>query len=473
MKVLFAASEALPFAMSGGLADVAGALPKALRKRVIGCRVVMPLYETVSEELRSQMRFVTSITVPVAWRRQYCGIFEAKVGSVTYYLLDNQYYFKRPNLYGYYDDAERYAFFSRAVLEILPYIDFKPDIIHCNDWQTGMVPVYLDMFYKFDPFYANIKTVFTIHNIQYQGKYGHDLLEDVLGLPKENSDVVDYDGCVNIMKGAIMCSDKITTVSPTYSKEILDPYYSHGLDYVLKDKQDKLTGIVNGIDVDVYNPETDAMIFKNFSASDMSGKAVNKAELQKALKLPERADVPLIGIVSRLVEHKGFDLVKAVFEELLQEDVQFAILGSGEWTYETFFYEMSKKYPEKVGLKLGFVPDLAHKIYAGADIFLMPSKSEPCGLAQMVALRYGTIPIVRETGGLNDTIKDSGDGLGNGFTFKNYNAHEMKDTILRAVDGYKNKEGWEILKNRAVSCDNSWNASAGSYISLYKELLAK
>ena len=473
MKVLFAASEALPFAMSGGLADVAGALPKALRKRVIGCRVVMPLYETVSEELRSQMRFITSITVPVAWRRQYCGIFEAKVGSVTYYLLDNQYYFKRPNLYGYYDDAERYAFFSRAVLEILPYIDFKPDIIHCNDWQTGMVPVYLNMFYKFDPFYADIKTVFTIHNIQYQGKYGHDLLEDVLGLPKENSDVVDYDGCVNIMKGAIMCCDKITTVSPTYSKEILDPYYSHGLDYVLKDKQDKLTGIVNGIDVDVYNPETDAMIFKNFSASDMSGKAVNKAELQKALKLPQRADVPLIGIVSRLVEHKGFDLVKAVFEELLQEDVQFAILGSGEWTYETFFYEMSKKYPEKVGLKLGFVPDLAHKIYAGADIFLMPSKSEPCGLAQMVALRYGTIPIVRETGGLNDTIKDSGDGVGNGFTFKNYNAHEMKDTILRAVDGYKNKEGWGILKNRAVSCDNSWNASAGSYISLYKELLAK
>ena len=473
MKVLFAASEALPFAMSGGLADVAGALPKALRKRVVGCRVVMPLYETVSEELRSQMRFVTSITVPVAWRRQYCGIFEAKVGSVTYYLLDNQYYFKRPNLYGYYDDAERYAFFSRAVLEILPYIDFKPDIIHCNDWQTGMVPVYLDMCYKFDPFYADIKTVFTIHNIQYQGKYGHDLLEDVLGLPKENSDVVDYDGCVNIMKGAIMCCDKITTVSPTYSKEILDPYYSHGLDYVLKDKQDRLTGIVNGIDVDVYNPETDAMIFKNFSASDMSGKAVNKSELQKALKLPQRADVPLIGIVSRLVEHKGFDLVKAVFEELLQEDVQFAILGSGEWTYETFFYEMSKKYPEKVGLKLGFVPDLAHKIYAGADIFLMPSKSEPCGLAQMVALRYGTIPIVRETGGLNDTIKDSGDGVGNGFTFKNYNAHEMKDTILRAVDGYKNKEGWGILKNRAVSCDNSWNASAGSYISLYKELLAK
>jgi starch synthase len=270
-----------------------------------------------------------------------------------------------------------------------------------------------------------------------------------------------------------MCSNKITTVSPTYSKEILDPYYSHGLDYVLRDKQDKLTGIVNGIDTDVYNPETDTMIFENFSVEDMSGKAVNKAQLQKALNLPVRDDVPLVGIVSRLVEHKGFDLVKAVFEELLQKDVQFAILGSGEWTYETFFYEMAQKYPEKVGLKLGFVPDLAHKIYAGADIFLMPSKSEPCGLAQMVALRYGTIPIVRETGGLNDTISDSGDGVGNGFTFKNYNAHEMKDTILRALDGYADKEGWQILKTRAMECDNSWNASAGSYISLYKELLDK
>ena len=470
MKVLFAASEALPFAMSGGLADVAGALPKALRKRVVGCRVVMPLYETVSEELRSQMRFVTSITVPVAWRRQYCGIFEAKVGSVTYYLLDNQYYFKRPNLYGYYDDAERYAFFSRAVLEILPYIDFKPDIIHCNDWQTGMVPVYLDMFYKFDPFYADIKTVFTIHNIQYQGKYGHDLLEDVLGLPKENSDVVDYDGCVNIMKGAIMCCDKITTVSPTYSKEILDPYYSHGLDYVLKDKQDRLTGIVNGIDTDVYNPETDKNIYENYTVDSIEKKAVNKQKLQERMGLPQRDDVPVIGIVSRLVGHKGLDLVKCVFEDILKADVQFCILGSGEWEFETFFNDMAKKYPDKVALKLGFVPELARKIYAGADLFLMPSKSEPCGLSQLIALRYGTVPIVRETGGLNDTIKDSGDNIGNGFTFKTYNAHDMLNAIWRAIGSYGDKEGFNVLRKRAMQCDNSWGRSANEYIRLYKSI---
>ncbi len=473
MKVLFASSEAYPFAMSGGLADVAGALPKALRRRLVGCRVVMPLYECVSEEMRKNMTFITSITVPVSWRRQYCGIFEARVNGVIYYLIDNQYYFKRQQIYGHYDDAERFAFFSRAVLEILPYIDFMPDIIHCNDWQTAMVPVYLDLFYKYDPAYSNIKTVFTIHNIQYQGKYGKELINDVLGLPQERSDVVDYDDCVNLMKGGLISCDRITTVSPTYAHEIRDPYFAHGLDRILNNLDGKLTGIVNGIDTDVYDPATDNMLFANYSADNMSGKAVNKAELQKLLGLPQREDVPVIGIVSRLVEHKGFDLVKCVFEELLSADVQFAILGSGDWVYETFFHEMSLKYPDKVGLRLGFVPDLAHKIYAGADIFLMPSMSEPCGLAQMVALRYGTIPIVRQTGGLNDTISDSGDGQGNGFTFKLYNAHDMENAVWRAVEGYKDKKGWDILVKRAMACDNSWNVSAGAYIRLYKELLAK
>ena len=473
MKVLFASSEAYPFAMSGGLADVAGALPKALRRRLVGCRVVMPLYECVSEEMRKNMTFITSITVPVSWRRQYCGIFEARVNGVIYYLIDNQYYFKRQQIYGHYDDAERFAFFSRAVLEILPYIDFMPDIIHCNDWQTAMVPVYLDLFYKYDPAYSNIKTVFTIHNIQYQGKYGKELINDVLGLPQERADVVDYDDCVNLMKGGLISCDRITTVSPTYAHEIRDPYFAHGLDRILNNLDGKLTGIVNGIDTDVYDPATDNMLFANYSADNMSGKAVNKAELQKLLGLPQREDVPVIGIVSRLVEHKGFDLVKCVFEELLSADVQFAILGSGDWVYETFFHEMSVKYPDKVGLRLGFVPDLAHKIYAGADIFLMPSMSEPCGLAQMVALRYGTIPIVRQTGGLNDTISDSGDGQGNGFTFKLYNAHDMENAVWRAVEGYKDKKGWDILVKRAMACDNSWNVSAGAYIRLYKELLAK
>ncbi len=471
MKVLYASSEAYPFAMSGGLADVAGSLPKALRKRFVGCRVVMPLYSSISEELRQKMTFICSITVPVAWRRQYCGVFEAHIDGVIYYLIDNQYYFKRDGLYGHFDDAERFAFFSRAVLEIIPYIDFKPDIIHCNDWQTALIPVYLDSFYKYDDLYKDMKTVFTIHNIQYQGKYGFELINDVFGLPLERSSIVEYDNCVNLMKGAIQCSNKITTVSPTYAKEILDPYYSHGLDNILKEFTYKLTGIVNGIDYDVYNPETDTLIYKNYTLDTIGDKAVNKASLQKELGLPQKADVPIIGIVTRLVKHKGIDLVKCVFEDLLKADLQFAILGSGEWEFETFFHEMAEKYPDKVGLKLGFNPQLAHRIYAGADIFLMPSQSEPCGLAQMVALRYGTVPIVRETGGLNDTISDSGDNKGNGFTFKSYNAHDMLETVWRAFAGYSNIEGWSTLRERAMNCDNSWGTSANAYIRLYKELV--
>ena len=472
MKVLFASSEAYPFAMSGGLADVAGALPKALRRRLVGCRVVMPLYGSIKEELREKMTFICSITVPVSWRRQYCGIFEAHIDGVIYYLIDNQYYFKRDGLYGHYDDAERFAFFSRAVLEIIPHIGFKPDIIHCNDWQTGMVPVYLNEFYRSDPIYSDIKTVFTIHNIQYQGKYGHELYSDVLGLPEGREGIVEYDNCVNLMKGAIQCADKITTVSPTYSREILEPYYSHGLDNILSQFTFKLTGIVNGIDYDVYNPETDEMIYKNFTVDDMSGKAYNKKCLQKDLGLPQRSDVPVIGMVTRLVKHKGIDLVKCVFEELLKADLQFVILGSGEWEFETFFHEMAGRYPDKVGLKLGFDTNLAHKIYAGSDMFLMPSNSEPCGLAQLVALRYGTIPIVRETGGLNDTIKDSGNGEGNGFTFANYNAHDMQNTVWRALAGYADEKGWEILRKRAMECDNSWSSSANKYIRLYKEIIS-
>jgi len=473
MKVLFASSEAYPFAMSGGLADVAGALPKALRKRLVGCRVIMPLYGSVSDEMRQKITFVCNITVPVAWRRQYCGIFEAHIDGVIYYLIDNQYYFKRDGLYGHYDDAERFAFFSRAVLEVIPHIGFTPDIIHCNDWQTALIPTYLNAFYRHDELYRNIKTVFTIHNIQYQGKYGHELTTDVLGLPQECASLLDYDNCINFMKGAIQCADKVTTVSPTYSREILDPYFSHGLDGILKEFTYKLTGIVNGIDTDVYNPETDPLIYKNFSLSNIAGKAYNKKMLQQELVLPQEPNVPVIGIVTRLVKHKGIDLVKHVFEELLKADVQFAILGSGEWEFETFFHDMAEKYPDKIGLKLGFNPQLAHRIYAGADIFLMPSQSEPCGLAQMVALRYGTIPIVRETGGLNDTIRDSGDNEGNGFTFKSYNAHDMENAIWRALAGYSDKKGWAVLRKRAMECDNSWGTSANAYIRLYKEMIGK
>ena len=471
MKVLYASSEAYPFAVSGGLADVAGALPKALRKRLIGCRVVIPLYESIPEELRQKMQFVTSITVPVAWRRQYCGIFEAHLDGVIYYLLDNQYYFKRKGFYGHYDDAERFAFFARAVLEMIPHIKFTPDIIHCNDWQTALIPTFLDYFYRGIEEYKNIKTVFTIHNIQYQGKYGSELIPDVLGTPPEAQGVLTYDNCVNYMKAGIESANKVTTVSPTYAKEIFDPWYSHGLDGILSERSWKVSGIVNGIDVEVYNPETDKLIFKNFTKETVEDKAVNKRELQKMFGLPERDDVPMIGIVSRLVSHKGFDIVKQAFGEILKEDVQFVILGSGDWEYEEFFKAVSEGNHEKVGLRLGFVPDLAHKIYAGADIFLMPSKSEPCGLAQMVALRYGTIPIVRKTGGLADTISDSGDGIGNGFVFDNYNAYEMLCAVKRAIQGYQNREGWRILVERALSEDNSWSRSAGEYIKLYKEVI--
>lgn len=472
MKVLYAASEAMPFMASGGLGDVAGSLPQALRKRLIGCRVVMPLYDNIKQELKDSMKFVTHISVPVAWRRQYCGIFEARAGGVIYYLLDNQYYFKRDTIYGQYDDAERFAFFSRAILEIIPHIGFKPDVIHCNDWQTALTPVYYSTMYATAPGYENIKTVFTIHNIQYQGVYGKELLGDVLGISENDYHLLEYDGCVNFMKGGIECADKVTTVSPSYANEILDPWYSHGLDTILNQRRFKLSGILNGIDVINYNPETDKSLWKNYSADDSEGKKENKAELQALMQLPVREDVPVISMVTRLVSHKGLDLVKAVADELLSsEDVQFIVLGSGDWQYESFFKELAARHPDKMGLWLGFVPDLAHKIYAGSDMFLMPSKSEPCGLSQMVALRYGTIPIVRETGGLRDSIQDSGNGEGNGFTFANYNAHDMLFTIRRALKGYKNKQGWSILVDRALNCDYSWGRSANEYIKLYKGLL--
>ena len=471
MKVLFASSEALPFMASGGLGDVAGSLPHALRKRLIGCRVVMPMYDTIRQELKDKMKFITHISVPVAWRRQYCGIFEAKHNGVIYYLLDNQYYFKRNTIYGHYDDAERFAFFSRAILEIIPHIDFKPDIIHCNDWQTALTPVYYSAMYANSPGYENIKTIFTIHNIQYQGIYGMELLQDVLGIPADKTSLLEYDGCVNFMKGAIECADKVTTVSPSYANEILDPWYSHGLDSILNERRYKLSGILNGIDTVGYDPETDKDIKANYSAADPSGKKEDKEELQKLMNLPVKPNVPIVGMVTRLVSHKGLDLVKGILDELLSKaEMQLVVLGSGDYEYESYFRWIAEKYPDKVGLRLGFVPDLARKIYAGADMFLMPSKSEPCGLSQMVALRYGTIPIVRETGGLRDSITDCGDGKGNGFTFKSYNAHDMLDSIYRALTLYYNGD-WNELVLRALNYDFSWGRSANAYIRLYKELL--
>lgn len=471
MKILYVTSEAWPFAMSGGLADVSGALPKALSTRMVGCRVVMPLYECISEELRGKMKFLGSYTVPLSWRRQYCGIFEAKVGRVTYYLLDNQYYFKRENLYGYYDDAERFAFFSRAALELLRYIDYHPDVFHCNDWQAAMLPVYKTLFYGDDPLYQNTRTLLTIHNIQYQGQYGHEILEDVFGIPASAASLLEYDGDVNVLKAGIETADAVSTVSPTYAKEILTPAYSHKLDGILCAREFKLHGIVNGIDTEVYDPVNDPAIAAPFSVSDFAPKAKNKAALQKELGLPVREDVPLVGIVSRLVSHKGFDLIKYCLEGILScREVQFAVLGTGESEYQNFFEEMHAKFPEKLSFYRGFVPALAHRIYAGADLFLMPSQSEPCGLSQMIALRYGAVPIVRETGGLRDTVTDSMDGQGNGFTFASYNGDDLGYTVCRALDAFFDREGFAILQKRCMACDNSWGRSAREYIALYKSL---
>ncbi len=472
MKVLYVASEALPFAASGGLADVAGSLPKAIRSRLVGCRVVMPLYESIPQHLRENMTFLTSLSVPVAWRRQYCGVFEAKVDGVIYYLLDNQYYFKRQGLYGHYDDAERFAFFSRAVLEMLPHIGFKPDVINANDWQSALVPLFYHIFYANREGFEGIKTVLTIHNIQYQGKYGMELMEDVLGIPPEHRQLLEYDGCVNFMKAGIECADRVTTVSPTYAEEILDPWFSWGLDPILNARKWKLQGILNGIDTDGYNPVSDPNITQNFSVETLDeGKAANKKALQERLNLPVKPDVPLIGMVTRLTSHKGLDLVKYIVDDLLQRDVQMVVLGSGEWVYENFFREIQAKYPEKFCYCAGFVPELARKIYASADIFLMPSKSEPCGLAQMVACRYGTLPIVRETGGLKDSIIDCGEEGGFGFTFKTYNADDMLAAIDRALGAYANKPDLKLLRERCMTQDFTWGRSANTYIRMYKDLV--
>ncbi len=469
MNVLFAASEAVPYAASGGLADVVGSLPKAINELGSDCRIVMPLYRSISEEFRNEMTFVKNITVDVSWRKQYCGIFKAVKNDIVFYFIDNEYYFNRDGLYGFYDDCERFVFFDRAVLEMLKYIGFKPDVINCHDWQTALIPVYYNIYYKYQQGYDKIKTVFTIHNIEYQGRYGREVLNDVMGIPMYNANLLEYDGYINMLKGAIEVADEIVTVSPAYAWEILDPWYSHGLDRILVTKQYKLRGIMNGIDNESYDPATDDSIPKNFSADDFSGKAECKKSLIKQAGLAE-GDEPIIGIVTRFVNHKGIDLIRSAFEEMIGMGIKFAILGSGEKIYEDFFKEMAARYPDRVQVQTGFCPKCSRMIYAGADMFLMPSQSEPCGLAQMIAMRYGTIPIVRETGGLRDSVRDNGGENGNGFTFKTYSANDMLDAVRRAKHDYENKTVWNDLIARAMKCDYSWGASAKLYIDLYKEI---
>lgn len=472
-KILYIAGEALPFASSGGLGDVIGSLPISLsEQKEDDIRVILPLYSQVTEKYRKKMKFLGSRTVQLSWRSQYCGIFEYKQKGVTYYFLDNEYYFKRARLYGEYDDAERFAFFCRAAMEILPDIDFIPDILHAHDWHAALSVIYLKQCYaKIDERFANTKAVFTIHNIQYQGIFDFAILGDVFGLMPSDREIVEYDGCINLLKGAIVCADKVTTVSPTYAKEILSPKFSHGLDNVLNIYSYKLSGILNGIDRDYYNPSKDKEIFANFNSRNTEGKSICKSGLQRMLGLPER-DVPLIAVISRLVSHKGLDLVMLAGDDLLKDDVQLVVLGMGDKSYESYFENLASRFPEKCKTLITYNRDLSKRIYSAADIFLMPSRSEPCGLAQMICSRYGAVPVIHETGGLYDSIKDIGcEGGGNGFTFAAYSAYEMLGSVERAVGMFKNdRDGFNKLRKKVMRVDFSWKQSALSYKELYNQL---
>jgi starch synthase len=472
MNVLFVASESVPFIKTGGLADVIGSLPKELNKHGVQARVILPKYSDIPAEWKKKMKPKATCTVWVGWRRQYCGIEEAIVDGVHYYFVDNEYYFNRNGLYGHYDDGERFAYFCRAVLEALPLLDFDPDILHCHDWHTGMVSVMLKAHYGHIPYYQRIRTVFTIHNLKYQGVFPYSILNDLLGLGDSwfTSDKLEFYGGVSFMKGALVYSDLLTTVSKTYAQEIQTSYFGEQLDGLLRARGHSLTGIVNGIDYDLYNPETDPHLVNNYR--DPAGKKPNKAALQAQLGLPVQPDVPIISIVSRLVEQKGLDLIAHVLEQMFSLDVQFVVLGTGDFAYENLFRNMMHHHPDQVSAHILFNEELARRIYAGSDLFLMPSQFEPCGIGQLISLRYGTVPIVRETGGLKDTVQpyNKYTGEGNGFSFANYNAHEMLAAVERAVDLYHHKPLWNTLTNNARLKDYSWNESARRYTQLYQTL---
>ena len=490
MRVLYAASEARPFIASGGLADVAGSLPQSLKRKGIDCRVVIPLYSSMPWHMRNQLRFITHFEVPVSWRQRYCGVFWAEHDGVTYYFLDNEYYFQRQTMYDEYDNAERFAFFSRAVLEFLPYIDFKPDIINANDWQTALTPIYLNLYYSRVGWYSGIKTVFTIHNLAYQGKYGFEFYNDTLGLPDWAINLVECDKKLNLIKGAMQTSYFIVTVSPNYAREITGYHrdtasydFGQGLTPFLKKESWKLRGILNGVDMNNIDPSRDNNLYVNYNSNDFKwGKEENKRRLQERLGLHQRTDVPLIGIVTRIdSKQKGCQLVLEALNSGLLDcfDAQFVLLGCAAdgdkegKQMEDGFRDIENRYRGRAVAYIGFVPELAQKIYAASDIYLMPSKYEPCGLSQIIAMKYGAIPVVRETGGLSDTVQDSMYGNGNGFRFRLYNGWDLRFAIERALYGYRDRNGWGILTKRAMECDFSWDSGpVYEYMHLYEKLLA-
>lgn len=475
IKVLFAASEAVPYAKTGGLADVAGTLPEELVKLGIDARLIMPKYKSIPQSFVDRMEYIGYVYVDLAWRNQYCAVFKLTHEGVTAYFIDNEYYFNRDGLYGHFDEAEQFAFFSKALLKVLPMIDFKPDIIHCNDWQTGVVSIFLKAHFGQEIFYKDIRTVYTIHNLKYQGIFPKEILGDILGLSWDyfNPEGLEFHDCVNYMKAGIVYSDMITTVSKTYSEEIKHDFFGERLNGIINKRADRLFGIVNGIDYQVNDPATDKRIFKNYDAENIEGKYENKWMLQQSLGLPQRGEVPVISIVSRLVDQKGFDLIACVLDEFLSMDIQLIVLGTGDKKYEDMFKNAASKYPDKVSANIKYDEVLAQRIYAGSDMFLMPSLYEPCGLSQLFSLRYGTVPIVRETGGLKDTVESYNEftGEGTGFTFANYNAHEMLDAIKRAISFYWKKDIWKGIVRNGMMKDFSWSKSAKEYVKLYRRVL--
>ncbi len=476
-KLLFVGAEVMPFAATGGLGDVLGSLPQALAAEGdTDVRVVLPLYAAVSEEWRRKMTQESVFYVSLAWREQYCGVYSLKKDGVTYYFLDNEYYFKRPNLYGFFDDGERYAYFCMAVMELMTRLDFFPDILHAHDWQAALSVVYLNCLYRNRPGYENIRTVFTIHNIEYQGFYDFAILGDVFSLGENEHSLMDHDGCINLMKAAVECADRVTTVSPRYAQEIQSAEYAHGLESCLCRNAFKLSGILNGIDYKYYNPKTDKAIAATFGVRSLNGKTQNKLALQRETKLPEREDVPLLAIISRLASHKGLDLVaECIYDIVMNNDVQLVVLGKGEEKYEQFFRNLQACFPDKVRALITYDRDLSKRIYAATDVFIMPSKSEPCGLSQMIASRYGAIPVVRETGGLYDSIKPfwmEGKLMhGNGFTFANYSSWELKDRTEAALELYHNDDLYKKLVVKIMKTDFSWKVSAEKYLELYSTLI--
>lgn len=476
MKVLFATSEAAPFVKTGGLGDVAGSLPAVLREKGVDARVILPLYRCIPQQYKDKMRYINHIYINMAWRRQYAGVFEMEHNGCLYYFVDNEFYFNGDKPYDYIHlDCEKFIFFSKAVLSLLPTLDFRPDVINCNDWQTGPIPVFLDTFQD-NEFYRGIKTVMTIHNLKFQGRWDFKAIKDAMGISDYyfTADKMEYYKDANLLKGGMVYANKISTVSDTYAGEITTREYGEGLDSLLAARRNDLVGIVNGISYTDWNPQKDSMIYTNYTAKTVHKKKIeNKRKLQEELGLPVDDNRMMIGIVSRLTDQKGFDLVAYKIEELCNGGAQVVVLGTGDEKYENLFRHYAWKYPDRMSAQIYFSNEMSHKIYAACDAFLMPSRFEPCGLSQLISLRYGTVPIVRETGGLKDTVIPYNEytGEGTGFSFANYNADEMMNIIWYAMDIYYNrKDEWNNIIDNGMAADYSWNVSADKYIKMYQDL---